>query len=73
VRTRAIFDLPARFLSCCKFKSRIQRVHEGFPELPSVLVLAVMWLAGIALIGLSMLPLYLFWLLLQMVRELSRT
>ena len=65
MRIRAIFDFPARFISGCKFKRRIERAYEGFLQLPILLVLAVMWLAGIALIGLSMLPLYLLYLLLQ--------
>jgi hypothetical protein len=64
VRIRAIFDFPARFLSTCKFKRGIEWVHEGFLGLPTLLVLAVMWLVGIAPIGLSMLPLYSLYLYL---------
>ena len=61
---RAILDFPAGFLLGCKFKRRIERAYEGFLGLPILLVIAVMWLAGIALIGLSMLPLYLLYLYL---------
>ena len=39
-------------------------MYEGFLELPVPLVLGVMWLAGVALIGLCVLALLtLFWLL----------
>jgi hypothetical protein len=42
-------------------------IYERFLELPVPIVLAVMWLAGAALIGLCGLALYLFWLSLQAV------
>ncbi len=41
------------------------RVYEQFLELPVLMVLAVMWLTGAALIGLFGQTLYLIWLLLQ--------
>jgi hypothetical protein len=44
------------------------RVYEQrFLQLPVPIVLAVMWLAGAALIGLCGAALYYFWLLLQAV------
>jgi hypothetical protein len=67
VRTRATFEALAKFLSSYTFKRRIERAYESLLELPRAIVLAVMWLAGIALMGLCTLALYLFWLLLQTV------
>ncbi len=40
-------------------------VYERFFELPVPVILAVMWLAGAALIGACVLLLYYFWLLMQ--------
>ena len=68
MRTRAIYEALAKFLSSNNdLKWRIERVYERFLELPSAIVITVIWLAGIALVGLCALALYLFWLLLQMV------
>ena len=50
-----------------KHSSALARVYEWFLELPVPVVLAVMWLAGAALVGLCGLVLYYFWLLLQAV------
>jgi hypothetical protein len=47
--------------------SFLGRVYEGFLELPVPIVLAVMWLAGVALIGLGGAALYSSWLALQAV------
>lgn len=41
--------------------------YESFLELPPSIVLAAMWLAGIALVGVCTLALYLFWVLLQTI------
>ena len=45
------------------------RVWEWFWELPVPIVLAIMWLAGVALISVCVLVLYSFWLSLQAVAE----
>jgi hypothetical protein len=42
-------------------------IYERFLELPVPVVLAAMWLAGVALISFCGLSLYYFWLLLQAV------
>ena len=67
VRTRATFEALAKFLSRHNVKERNERAYESLLELPRAIVLAVMWLTGIALMGLCTLALYLFWLLLQTV------
>ncbi len=47
-------------------KRRVSRAYEWFLlELPVPLVLFVCWLAGVMLISLSVLALYLLWLLLR--------
>jgi hypothetical protein len=48
------------------FKGWVSRVYEGFLELPVTIVLALVWLAGVVLMGLFVLALYLFWLLLRL-------
>jgi hypothetical protein len=48
-----------------KSRKRIARAYEWFLNLPVPVVLAALWLAGVALISLSILALYLFWLALK--------
>ncbi len=50
-----------------KHDSLLERVYEWFLELPVPIVLAVMWLAGVALIGLCGAALYSCWLALRAV------
>ena len=45
----------------------IAQAYEWFLNLPVPVILATMWLTGVALISVSALVLYLFWLLLKMV------
>jgi hypothetical protein len=47
-----------------KHGSLLGRVYERFLELPVPVVLAVLWLAGVALIGLCGVTFYFLWLLL---------
>jgi hypothetical protein len=48
------------------YKGWVSRVYEWLLELPVIVVLAVMWLAGAVLMGLFVLALYyFFWLLLR--------
>jgi hypothetical protein len=42
----------------------ISRAYTGYLELPVVIVLMTMWLAGVALIGALVMWLYLYWELL---------
>jgi hypothetical protein len=56
---------PPSMASTPKHTPLLLRVYEQFLELPVPIVLAVMWLAGAALISLCGLALYLLWLLLQ--------
>ncbi len=56
---------PLGMESTPKHTPLLLRVYEQFLELPVLIVLAVMWLTGAALIGLSGQALYLLWLLLQ--------
>ncbi len=47
-------------------KGGVSRAFEWFLlKVPQSFVLAVLWLTGVALIGLCLLILYLFWLLLR--------
>ncbi len=48
-------------------KDKIVRVYERFLELPTAIVLAVMWFAGVGLLGLCALALYTCWVLLRAV------
>jgi hypothetical protein len=48
-----------------KHNTPLVQVYEWFLELPVPIVLAVMWLAGAALMGLCGLTLYFFWLSLR--------
>jgi hypothetical protein len=45
-------------------KGMLSRVYGWFLELPPLILLLVMWLAGAVLIGLGALALYQLWLLL---------
>jgi hypothetical protein len=45
----------------------LARVYEWFLELPVPLVLAMMWLAGVAFISVCVLVLYSFWWSLQAI------
>ena len=42
-------------------KERLGRAYEWFLTLPRPLVLTILWLAGVALVGLCALALYLVW------------
>ena len=42
----------------------VSRAYTGYLELPVVIVLMTMWLAGVALIGALVMLLYLYWELL---------
>lgn len=46
-------------------RNKAQRVYEWILELPVPVVLVIMWLAGAALAGLSVLVLYLVWSLVR--------
>jgi hypothetical protein len=46
-------------------KGWVSRAYQWFLELPVPIVLAVLWLAGVVLMGLFVLALYLVWLLLR--------
>jgi hypothetical protein len=48
-------------------KGRIVRAYEWFLELPVTIVLVVLWLAGMGLVGLCALALYLCWIFLRAV------
>jgi hypothetical protein len=48
-------------------KGRIVRVYEWFLGLPVMIVLVILWFAGIGLLGLCALALYLGWILLRAV------
>jgi hypothetical protein len=48
-------------------KGRIVRAYERFLELPVTIVLVVLWLAGMGLVVLCVLALYLCWILLRAV------
>jgi hypothetical protein len=48
-------------------KDRIVRAYEWFLELPVAIVFAVLWFAGLGLLGLCALALYSCWVLLRMV------
>jgi hypothetical protein len=50
-----------------KRPKRIARAYEWFLNLPVPIVLVALWLAGVALISLGILALYLFWLALKVV------
>jgi hypothetical protein len=45
----------------------VERLYESFLEFPVPVVLALLWLAGVVLLGLCVAALYLYWLLLQAV------
>lgn len=55
--------------SAGKADSLFPRACEGFLKRPVPVVLAVLWLAGLTLMGLSALTLYLLWLLLHAVGD----
>lgn len=58
------FKSKALVLLGRKLEGQLERAYEGFLELPVPVVLAMMWIAGVALIGLcAMALLTLFWLL----------
>ena len=42
-------------------KERLGRAYERFLALPRAVVLTIFWLAGVALVGLCALALYLVW------------
>jgi len=48
-------------------KGRIVRAYERFLELPVTIVLVVLWLAGIGLVVLCALALYMCWIFLRAV------
>jgi hypothetical protein len=56
-----------KFSMKSKHKGIVERVYEWFLEQPVPVVLALLWLAGTALIGLCAAAVYAYWLLLQAV------
>jgi hypothetical protein len=48
-------------------KRRVVRAYERFLELPVVVVLVVLWAAGVVLVGFCALVLYLCWILWRTV------
>jgi hypothetical protein len=48
-------------------KGRIVRAYEWFLDLPVAAVLVVLWLAGMGLLGLCLLAVYLCWVMLRAV------
>jgi hypothetical protein len=48
-----------------KHQGRLSRSYEWFLELPVPVVLGTMWLAGVGLISVGVLVLYLLWLALE--------
>lgn len=48
-------------------KNRIVRVYEWFLELPVAMVLVVLWFAGLGILGLCALALYVCWVLVRTV------
>ena len=48
-----------------KHNLSLESVYEEFLELPVSIVLAVMWLAGVVIIGVGVLALHIFWLALK--------
>jgi hypothetical protein len=71
--TRVVVDDPKNTGHDCHMESKpkhnppLTRIYERFLELPVPLVLAVIWLAGVALTSVCGLALYYFWLALQAV------
>jgi hypothetical protein len=60
-------ERPLLMQSAPKHDPPLARIYERFLELPVPVVLALMWLAGAALISVCGLSLYYFWLFLQAV------
>ena len=58
---------PLLMESTPEYDLPLARVYEWFLELPVPLVLAAMWLAGVAFISVCGLVLYYLWLVLQAV------
>jgi hypothetical protein len=50
-----------------KHRVRVGRLYDSFLDLPVPVVLVLLWLAGVVLLGLCAVALYLYWLLLQAV------
>ena len=50
-----------------KQSGKTKRAYESFLELPVPVVLALLWLAGLVLLGLCAAAPYSYWLLLQAV------
>ena len=50
-----------------KAQDRIESAFEWFLELPVPIVLAALWIAGVALVGLCALAFYAYWWILQAV------
>jgi hypothetical protein len=45
----------------------VERLYESFLEFPVPVVLALLWLAGVVVVGFCVAALYLYWLVLQAV------
>ena len=63
--TKPVDDHLLKSKSKQERQGHIASAHEGFLELPVPVVLGAMWLAGVALMGVGVLALYLFWLTLK--------
>jgi hypothetical protein len=55
------------YLMKAKQPGIIGRLYESFLEFPAPVLMALLWLAGIVLLGVGAAALYLYWLLLQTV------
>ena len=61
-------DVPRKPRTCARLPLTIGRAYERFLELPQVVVLAVLWTVGTALLGSIALVLYLtVWMLVPLV------
>ena len=59
--TKLVDDHPLKSEANQERQGRIAFAYKWFLELPVPVVLGVMWLAGVGLMGVGVLTLYLFW------------
>ena len=50
-------------------RRKVSKAYEWFLKLPKPIVLSILWIAGAMLISLTVLVLYLVWLLLRVALE----
>ena len=55
------------YLEAIRRQARIERAHEAMLKLPSLIALALVWIARSMFLGLSAAAIYLVWLFLQAV------